>query len=182
METTLHILVVDDHKDIRDLLAKFLVKHGMRVTTAADATEARRHLKGGLFDLIVLDIMMPGEDGLSLCRSLARRRVLPNHFSYGGCGGHGSHHRPRVGRRRLCHEAVQPEGTSGPHPRRHTPRAKHTPKPRRPSGRKAEIRAVHFRCGSPRAGRRSGRGDPSFLWRISSPLGVPSSPQYRADP
>ena len=43
METTLHILVVDDHKDIRDLLAKFLVKHGMRVTTAADATEARRH-------------------------------------------------------------------------------------------------------------------------------------------
>ena len=88
METTLHILVVDDHKDIRDLLAKFLVKHGMRVTTAADATEARRHLKGGLFDLIVLDIMMPGEDGLSLCRSLREG---------GGCGGHGSHHRPRVG-------------------------------------------------------------------------------------
>ena len=64
METTLHILVVDDHKDIRDLLAKFLVKHGMRVTTAADATEARRQLKAGAFDLIVLDIMMPGEDGL----------------------------------------------------------------------------------------------------------------------
>ncbi|MGB7913892.1 MAG: response regulator, partial [Rhodomicrobium sp.] len=77
METTLHILVVDDHKDIRDLLAKFLVKHGMRVTTAADATEARRHLKGGLFDLIVLDIMMPGEDGLSLCRSLREGASSP---------------------------------------------------------------------------------------------------------
>ena len=70
METTLHILVVDDHKDIRDLLAKFLVKHGMRVTAAADAMEARRHLKAGAFDLIVLDIMMPGEDGISLCRAL----------------------------------------------------------------------------------------------------------------
>lgn len=77
METTLHILVVDDHKDIRDLLAKFLVKHGMRVTTAADAAEARRHLKGGLFDLIVLDIMMPGEDGLSLCRSLREGASSP---------------------------------------------------------------------------------------------------------
>ena len=77
METTHHILVVDDHKEIRDLLAKFLVKHGMRVTVAADASEARRHLKAGAFDLIVLDIMMPGEDGLSLLpifeRDLPRR-------------------------------------------------------------------------------------------------------------
>ena len=77
METTLHILVVDDHKDIRDLLAKFLVKHGMRVTTAADTTEARRHLKAGAFDLLVLDIMMPGEDGISLCRSLREGSAPP---------------------------------------------------------------------------------------------------------
>ncbi len=71
MESTQHILVVDDHKEIRDLLAMFLVKHGLRVTAAADAAEARRHLKAGSFDLIVLDIMMPGEDGLSLCRYLS---------------------------------------------------------------------------------------------------------------
>jgi two-component system OmpR family response regulator len=71
MDTSYHILVVDDHKDIRDLLAKFLMKHGMRVTTAADALEARRHLKAGAVDLVVLDIMMPGEDGLSLCRYLS---------------------------------------------------------------------------------------------------------------
>jgi two-component system OmpR family response regulator len=77
METTNHILVVDDHKDIRDLLAKFLVKHGMRVTVAADANEARRHLKGGAFDLAVLDIMMPGEDGLSLCRYLSENDSAP---------------------------------------------------------------------------------------------------------
>ncbi|MBI4724967.1 MAG: response regulator, partial [Rhodomicrobium sp.] len=77
METTHHILVVDDHKEIRDLLAKFLVKHGMRVTTAADSTEARRHLKAGAFDLIVLDIMMPGEDGLSLCRYLSETSSPP---------------------------------------------------------------------------------------------------------
>lgn len=77
MESTNHILVVDDHKDIRDLLAKFLVKHGMRVTTAADANEARRHLKGGAFDLAVLDIMMPGEDGLSLCRYLSETGSPP---------------------------------------------------------------------------------------------------------
>jgi two-component system, OmpR family, response regulator len=77
METSHHILVVDDHREIRDLLAKFLVKHGMRVTVAADATEARRHLKAGVFDLIVLDIMMPGEDGLSLCKYLSETTSPP---------------------------------------------------------------------------------------------------------
>ena len=77
METTHHILVVDDHKEIRTLLAKFLVKHGMRVTPAADAAEARRHIKTGAFDLIVLDIMMPGEDGLSLCRYLSETSSPP---------------------------------------------------------------------------------------------------------
>ena len=77
MESTHHILVVDDHKEIRTLLAKFLVKHGMRVTAAADAAEARRHLKAGVFDLIVLDIMMPGEDGLSLCRYLSETSSPP---------------------------------------------------------------------------------------------------------
>ena len=77
MESTHHILVVDDHKEIRDLLGRFLVKHGMRVTTAADAAEARRHLKTGAFDLIVLDIMMPGEDGLSLCKYLSETGSPP---------------------------------------------------------------------------------------------------------
>ncbi|MEW5728065.1 MAG: response regulator [Pseudomonadota bacterium] len=70
METTPHILVVDDDRDIRDLLARFLARHGLRVTTARDAAEAERLLDGRGVDLMVLDLMMPGEDGLSLTRRL----------------------------------------------------------------------------------------------------------------
>ncbi|ORE94536.1 response regulator [Acuticoccus yangtzensis] len=61
-----HILVVDDDQRIRSLLERFLRKEGFRVTATADATEARRILGGFVFDAAVLDVMMPGEDGLSL--------------------------------------------------------------------------------------------------------------------
>src|SRR3954449_6368792 len=61
-----HILLVDDARDIRDPLASYLGKNGLRVTTAADAAEARQVLAAHAIDLILLDIMMPGEDGLSL--------------------------------------------------------------------------------------------------------------------
>lgn len=77
METMPHILIVDDHRDIRDLLAKFLQKHGMRITVAPDAAEARRVLKTSAIDLIVLDIMMPGEDGLSLARHVRETGNIP---------------------------------------------------------------------------------------------------------
>ena len=77
METTPHILVVDDHHEIRDLLAKYLAKSGLRVTTARDAQAARGVLKNGAFDLVVLDVMMPGEDGLSLTRHLREATNLP---------------------------------------------------------------------------------------------------------
>lgn len=78
METpTPHILVVDDHRDIRDLLAKFLVKHGQRVTTAENVPAARKALAAHRFDLVVLDIMMPGEDGLVLCRELRAEGAMP---------------------------------------------------------------------------------------------------------
>ncbi len=70
MDTTPHILVVDDDREIRDLLARFLGQHGFRVSTAKDGTEMMRVLDGYGIDLVVLDIMMPGEDGLSLCRRL----------------------------------------------------------------------------------------------------------------
>ncbi|WP_299564514.1 response regulator [uncultured Sulfitobacter sp.] len=65
-----HLLVVDDDERIRTLLQKFLIRHGFLVTTARDAAHARRILEGLEFDLIVLDVMMPGEDGLSLTRHL----------------------------------------------------------------------------------------------------------------
>ena len=77
MDGTPHILVVDDHKDIRDLLARYLDQNGLRVTTAADAAAARRAVKSAAIDLVVLDIMMPGEDGLSLCRYLQESTATP---------------------------------------------------------------------------------------------------------
>jgi two-component system OmpR family response regulator len=77
MERTPHILVVDDHRDIRDLLARFLAKHGLRASVADSAAAARRTLQAADVDLVVLDIMMPGEDGLSLTRSLRESRDIP---------------------------------------------------------------------------------------------------------
>jgi len=72
-----HILVVDDHRDIRDALAKYLVKNGYRVTQAENVAAARRALRDAAIDLAVLDIMMPGEDGLSLTRDLRAQGELP---------------------------------------------------------------------------------------------------------
>lgn len=68
-----HVLVVDDDKRIRDLLSRFLAENGFRVTPAADATAARAAMRGLAFDLIVLDVMMPGESGLSLARDLKQQ-------------------------------------------------------------------------------------------------------------
>jgi two-component system OmpR family response regulator len=65
------ILLVDDDPEIRDLVADFLGKHGYRVETAADAHEMDRALAREMADLIVLDVMLPGEDGLAICRRLA---------------------------------------------------------------------------------------------------------------
>lgn len=77
MDPSPHILVVDDHRDIRDLLARYLAKHGLRVSTVDGGVAMRRALKTSAVDLVVLDIMMPGEDGLSLCRYLRETTDLP---------------------------------------------------------------------------------------------------------
>ncbi|WP_126979264.1 response regulator [Frigidibacter oleivorans] len=68
-----HIAVVDDHREIRDLVAKYLQQQGYRVSTAENGTGLRRIVETGAPDLVVLDIMMPGEDGLTLCRELRSR-------------------------------------------------------------------------------------------------------------
>ncbi|MDO6964201.1 response regulator [Rhizobium alvei] len=72
-----HLLVVDDDRRIRELLQKFLTGKGFRVTVAADAGEARRKLEGLEFDLLILDVMMPGETGISLTRALREVRAIP---------------------------------------------------------------------------------------------------------
>ncbi|WP_429059406.1 response regulator [Aeromonas veronii] len=72
-----HILVVDDHSEIRDLLKRFLEQHGLRVSCARDGKEMKRLLEEREFDLLVLDLMMPGEDGLTICRELRVKSNLP---------------------------------------------------------------------------------------------------------
>lgn len=77
MERAQHILVIDDHQDIRELLARYLVEHGYRVSVASCVAIAREMIEPQPPDLIVLDIMMPGEDGVAFCRYLQGRQVAP---------------------------------------------------------------------------------------------------------
>ncbi len=76
-EMDAHLLIVDDDERIRDLLKKFLMRSGFLVTAARDAAHARRVLSGLDFDMIVLDVMMPGEDGVSLTRGLRETHSTP---------------------------------------------------------------------------------------------------------
>ena len=72
-----HLLVVDDDMRIRTLLTRFLGSHGFRVTAAASAEEARRQLAAMTFDLLVVDVMMPGESGLEFTQSLRQTSAVP---------------------------------------------------------------------------------------------------------
>ena len=76
-EIDAHLLIVDDDERIRGLLQKFLVRNGFMTSVARDAAHARRLLGGLAFDLLVLDVMMPGEDGLSLCRDIRESHGTP---------------------------------------------------------------------------------------------------------
>jgi len=77
MDETVHILVVDDDAEIRDLLRTYLGRNGLRVTTAADGKGMWAALERERVDLIVLDLMLPGDDGLVLCRNLRANSSLP---------------------------------------------------------------------------------------------------------
>jgi len=72
-----HVLIVDDDREIRGLLAQYLEKHDFRTSAVPDGREMRRVLERSHVDLLVLDLMLPGEDGLSLCRELRSRSQLP---------------------------------------------------------------------------------------------------------
>ncbi|MBI2239426.1 MAG: response regulator [Magnetospirillum gryphiswaldense] len=75
--TNFHVLVVDDDQRIRTMLARFLVDHGLRVSQAGDGREMFAICETARIDVIVLDIMMPGEDGLSLCRRMRAQSAVP---------------------------------------------------------------------------------------------------------
>jgi two-component system OmpR family response regulator len=77
MQGAPHILIVDDHREIRDLVSRALAKEGFRVSDAADGRAMHKVLAAGRIDLILLDLMLPGEDGLSLCRTLRAESDIP---------------------------------------------------------------------------------------------------------
>ena len=77
MDEKPHLLLIDDEKSIREPLAAYLTRNGFRVTQAIDAEQGRARLQGLAIDLVILDIMMPGEDGLSLCRHIRETSDVP---------------------------------------------------------------------------------------------------------
>ena len=77
MEPSPHILIIDDDREIRDLLAKFLERNGMRVSAARDGREARRVWTQGHYALVVLDLMLPGEGGFEIARWLRSQTDIP---------------------------------------------------------------------------------------------------------
>ena len=77
MEASAHILVVDDDKEIRTLLERYLVGQGFRVSTAGDGRAMEERLATAKIDLVVLDVMLPDASGLDLCRSIRARQALP---------------------------------------------------------------------------------------------------------
>jgi two-component system OmpR family response regulator len=77
MSSEPHIIVVDDHSDIRDLVGAYLSKHGFKVSVAESGAALRKLLDRMTADLVILDVMMPGEDGLAVCRQLRSNSDLP---------------------------------------------------------------------------------------------------------
>ena len=77
MESSPHLLIVDDDREIRGLVSQFLSRHGFRVSAAKNGQEMYDQLAAGRIDLVVLDLMLPGEDGLSLCRRLRAESTVP---------------------------------------------------------------------------------------------------------
>ena len=77
MTNTPHILIVDDHREIRDLVGRALTREGFRISAAADGKAMRKVLADSRIDLILLDLMLPGESGLTLCRELRTQLNIP---------------------------------------------------------------------------------------------------------
>jgi two-component system OmpR family response regulator len=79
MDAPDHVLIVDDDRELRGLLSGYLQKQGYRVTAVADGKAMRAAISTSHPDVIVLDVMLPGEDGFSLCRDLRARSHTPSH-------------------------------------------------------------------------------------------------------
>lgn len=77
VNASVHVLIVEDDREISALVARYLSQNGMRTATARDGRDMDRALRDGRFDLIVLDLNLPGEDGLSICRRLRQTMTMP---------------------------------------------------------------------------------------------------------
>jgi len=77
MNERAHLLIVDDDREIRSLLSQYLEKHEFRTTAVPDGREMRRAMERTRIDLVVLDLMLPGEDGLTICREVRSRSQVP---------------------------------------------------------------------------------------------------------
>ena len=109
-----NILVVEDDRETRSLIAKYLRNNACNVTTAADGREMARAMTDRRVDLLILDVMLPGEDGLTPVPQGARAIADPDHHADRARRGRRSHPRPRDGRRRLSGKTVQPARIAGP--------------------------------------------------------------------
>src|SRR2546423_10657846 len=113
------LLIVDDDREIRGLLGQYLDKHDFRTTAVADGKEMRRVMERSHVDLLVLDLMLPGEDGLSLCRELRSRSQVPIIMLTARRGGDGRGRR-RTARAPLSRVAAVPEAKKSDTPTRAT--------------------------------------------------------------
>ena len=77
LPATPHLLIVDDHKEVRDLLSRFLVQHNYQISVAGNGDEMSQRMNEESIDLVILDVMMPGKDGLTLCRELRVHSNIP---------------------------------------------------------------------------------------------------------
>ena len=113
MAAMISILMVDDDAQIRQLLGDYLSGFGMSVVAVADGKAMDEALEKSTFDLVILDLMLPGEDGLSLCRKLRAKSDIPDPDADRARRGDGSGGRTGTGRRRLHREAFRATRTGG---------------------------------------------------------------------
>ena len=160
MDGSRHILVVDDDKELRGLLSRFLTGNGFRVSVAQDAAAMTQTMSAARIDLIILDIMMPGEDGLSICRRLRANGTIPIIMLTAKGSEFDRVARPRNRRRRLPSQAIwHPRAAC---PRSCRPAARGDARTRIARGRAAGLRVCglapgRVATGAAFAGERAGR-------------------------
>ena len=157
-ELKTRILIVDDDQRHRDLLVKYLGNEGYDVKAVADAPAMDKQLARDRYDLLVLDLMLPGEDGLSICRRLrAQHERAGHHHAHRQGRRRRPHRRPGNGRRRLPAQAVQPARAAGAHRRRAAAARPRRPARRAGRGRHLPVRRVLAQPGHPHASTRAGK-------------------------